>query len=33
VEKLGAKPRRIASLYLGRWQGKRLLYAGKARSD
>jgi bifunctional non-homologous end joining protein LigD len=32
VEKLGAKPRRIASLYLGRWEGKRLLYAGKARS-
>jgi bifunctional non-homologous end joining protein LigD len=32
VEKLGAKPRRIASLYIGRWQGDRLLYAGKARS-
>src|SRR6185437_16703109 len=32
VEKLGAKPRRIASLYLGRWDGDRLLYAGKARS-
>jgi bifunctional non-homologous end joining protein LigD len=32
VEKLGAKPRRIASLYLGRWEGDRLLYAGKARS-
>jgi len=23
VEKLGAKPRRIASLYLGRWEGDR----------
>jgi len=33
VEKLGAKPRRIASLYLGRWRGDRLLYAGKARSE
>jgi bifunctional non-homologous end joining protein LigD len=32
VEKLGAKPRRIASLYLGRREGDRLLYAGKARS-
>jgi bifunctional non-homologous end joining protein LigD len=32
VEKLGASPRRIASLYLGRWEGPRLLYAGKARS-
>jgi bifunctional non-homologous end joining protein LigD len=32
VEKLGAKPRRIASLYLGRWEGDRLFYAGKARS-
>jgi bifunctional non-homologous end joining protein LigD len=32
VEKLGASPRRIASLYLGRWDGPRLLYAGKARS-
>jgi bifunctional non-homologous end joining protein LigD len=32
VEKLGAQPRRIASLYLGRWEGKQLLYAGKARS-
>jgi bifunctional non-homologous end joining protein LigD len=29
VEKLGAKPRRIASLYVGRRAGKRLLYAGK----
>jgi len=27
VEKLGAKPRRIASLYLGRWEGDCLLYA------
>lgn len=32
VEKLGARPRKIASLYVGRWQGERLLYAGKARS-
>lgn len=32
VEKLGARPRRIASLYLGRWEGDRLLYAGKAQS-
>jgi bifunctional non-homologous end joining protein LigD len=32
VEKLGAKPRRIASLYLGRWEDGDLLYAGKARS-
>ena len=32
VEKRGAKPRRAASLYLGRWDGDRLLYAGKARS-
>lgn len=32
VEKLGAHPRRIASLYIGRWQGDRLLYAGKAQS-
>jgi bifunctional non-homologous end joining protein LigD len=32
VEKLGAKPRRIASLYLGRYEGDRLLYAGKAQS-
>jgi bifunctional non-homologous end joining protein LigD len=32
VEKLGARPRRIASLYLGRRDGERLLYAGKARS-
>ena len=32
VEKLGAKPRKIASLYVGRWEGDRLLYAGKARS-
>ncbi len=30
VEKLGARPRRIASLYLGRREGARLLYAGKA---
>jgi bifunctional non-homologous end joining protein LigD len=32
VEKLGASPRRIASLYLGRWEGDKLLYAGKAQS-
>jgi bifunctional non-homologous end joining protein LigD len=32
VEKLGARPRRIASLYLGRREGDRLVYAGKARS-
>jgi bifunctional non-homologous end joining protein LigD len=30
VEKLGARPRRIASLYLGRRDGNRLVYAGKA---
>jgi bifunctional non-homologous end joining protein LigD len=32
VEKLGATPRRIASLYVGRCEGDRLLYAGKVRS-
>jgi bifunctional non-homologous end joining protein LigD len=32
VEKLGARPRKIASLYIGRWDGDRLVYAGKARS-
>jgi bifunctional non-homologous end joining protein LigD len=32
VEKLGAAPRRIASLYLGRREGETLLYAGKAQS-
>lgn len=32
VEKLGASPRRIASLYLGRWEGNKLLYAGKAQT-
>jgi bifunctional non-homologous end joining protein LigD len=32
VEKLGARPRRIASLYVGRHEGDRLVYAGKARS-
>jgi bifunctional non-homologous end joining protein LigD len=32
VEKLGAHPRKIASLYVGRWEGDRLVYAGKARS-
>jgi bifunctional non-homologous end joining protein LigD len=29
VEKLGARPRKVASLYIGRWDGDRLLYAGK----
>jgi bifunctional non-homologous end joining protein LigD len=32
VEKLGAHPRKIASLYVGRREGDRLVYAGKARS-
>jgi bifunctional non-homologous end joining protein LigD len=32
VEKLGTRPRKIASLYIGRWEGDRLIYAGKARS-
>jgi bifunctional non-homologous end joining protein LigD len=32
VEKLGARPRKIASLYVGRWEGDRFVYAGKARS-
>src|SRR5947207_1545589 len=32
VEKLGAHPRKIASLYVGRWEGDRLVYTGKARS-
>jgi bifunctional non-homologous end joining protein LigD len=32
VEKLGAKPRKIASLYVSRREGERLLYAGKVRS-
>jgi bifunctional non-homologous end joining protein LigD len=32
VEKLGARPRRIASLYVGRREGDRLLYAGKVQS-
>lgn len=32
VEKLGAKPRRIASLYVGRREGDKLLYAGKVQS-
>ncbi|MBV9814013.1 MAG: non-homologous end-joining DNA ligase, partial [Acetobacteraceae bacterium] len=32
VEKLGAQPRRIASLYLGRHEGGQLLYAGKAQT-
>lgn len=29
VEKLGARPRKIASLYVGRRDGERVLYAGK----
>jgi bifunctional non-homologous end joining protein LigD len=32
VEKLGAKPRRIASLFVGRREGDKLQYAGKVRS-
>jgi bifunctional non-homologous end joining protein LigD len=32
VEKLGARPRKIASLYVGKREGGKLLYAGKARS-
>jgi bifunctional non-homologous end joining protein LigD len=32
VEKLGARPRKIASLYLGKREGDKLLYAGKART-
>jgi bifunctional non-homologous end joining protein LigD len=32
VEKLGAKPRRVASLYIGRREGERLLYAGKVKT-
>ncbi|MEY9199290.1 bifunctional non-homologous end joining protein LigD [Sinorhizobium fredii] len=32
VEKLDAQPRRIGSLYLGRWDGDRLVYAGKAQT-
>jgi bifunctional non-homologous end joining protein LigD len=32
VEKLGARPCKIASLYVGRHDGDRLIYAGKARS-
>src|ERR1700761_8720208 len=32
VEKLGVSPRRIASLYLGRWEGNQLVYAGKAQT-
>ena len=32
VEKLDARPRKVASLYVGRRAGNRLLYAGKARS-
>jgi bifunctional non-homologous end joining protein LigD len=31
VEKLGANPRKIASFYVGRCEGDRLLYAGKVR--
>jgi bifunctional non-homologous end joining protein LigD len=32
VEKLGAKPRKIASLYIGRRDGDALVYGGKVRS-
>lgn len=32
VEKLGAHPRKIASLYVGRRENGKLLYAGKVRS-
>ncbi|QQO12569.1 DNA ligase D [Bradyrhizobium diazoefficiens] len=32
VEKLGASPRKIASLYVGRRENGRLLYAGKVRT-
>jgi bifunctional non-homologous end joining protein LigD len=32
VEKLGAKPRKIASLYVGRRDGNALIYGGKVRS-
>jgi bifunctional non-homologous end joining protein LigD len=32
VEKLGAKPRKIASLYVGRREGDALIYGGKVRS-
>lgn len=32
VEKLGADPRRIASLYVGRYEGDKLLYAGKVQT-
>jgi hypothetical protein len=32
VEKLGAHPRRVASLYVGGWDGSKLMYAGKVRT-
>src|SRR3954453_5533473 len=32
VEKLGARPRKIASLYVGRREAGKLVYAGKVRS-
>ncbi|MEH2512162.1 bifunctional non-homologous end joining protein LigD [Nitrobacteraceae bacterium AZCC 1564] len=32
VEKLGARPRKVASLYVGRRDGDQLLYAGKVRT-
>src|SRR5207237_2911696 len=32
VEKLGARPRKIASLYVGRRDGENLVYAGKVRT-
>jgi ATP-dependent DNA ligase len=32
VEKLGARPRKVASLYVGRREGDKLLYAGKVQT-
>ncbi|MGY4408733.1 DNA ligase D-like protein (predicted ligase) [Bradyrhizobium sp. LB7.1] len=32
VEKLGARPRKVASLYVGRRENGKLLYAGKVRT-
>lgn len=32
VEKLGARPRKVASLYVGRHENGKLLYAGKVRT-
>ena len=33
VEKLGARPRKIASLYVGRWDGDRLVLLGRRAAD